>query len=1208
MGWELIERLELPFFPRSRAARRKHGDEKEHNDCRPDDRSGTPADSLVHSYGRGNSGYGAYRIGIICALEFEMSAVRFMLEEEHPDLPSAPGDPNIYVLGELSGHHVAIACLPGNQGKGAAAIVATNMSRTFPALELRLLVGIGGGVPSDKNDIRLGDVVIGIPQALHAGVIQYDLGKDMDDAFVLKGYLAPAPSLLRSAVVRMQSNLRINANRIHENLELMLRKGEGLSSYRRPSQDTDILFNTDSIHISGKYTCAECDVRGVVPRSLRKCSDPHIHYGLIASGDRVIRSARKRNSLRELGDVLCFEMEAAGILTEYSCLVVRGISDYADSHKSDAWQHYAAAAAAGCTKEILSHLSPGLGPYQGILIGLPGEGVPSTGLTIAEKQTILAAFRFDQIEDRMSNLRGSHARTCEWLLTARKYLQWLADTELPNHHGLLWIKGKPGAGKSTLMHYALENIGATLKNTVTLHFFFNARGTTLEKSTVGMYRSLLWQLFKQHDELLSKFALPEMMTGGNHKEMERRMELLHQTLQQTVQSVWRLKKVFTQSIQILKQSSFVCFIDALDECPEPQIRDMLQFFDNLVQHAVENGIRFRVLFSSRHYPHISIKSGLEMVLEAQDGHRQDITNYLDSELRIGGSSLATQIKREVQKKAAGIFMWVVLVVQILNKDYDRGRVHLLSQNLQGIPTDLNQLFRGILDNQLEHRDELLFCIQLIMFAARPLKPRELHCALLFNLDSATMEELHWQDIQDDTIQRFILDSSRGLAEVTVSHIPTVQFIHESVRDFFFSENGLSGIWPELRKNPSGCSHERLKKLCLYYMTIAASQLRDMEDSPDSADLSITYAQVMKKFPFLSYAVHNVLWHADMAAGAGITQESFILDFPVQRRNWLNAMSHGFRNHSRGPSLQYILVTQDLPNLIDACPPHSWVKPEIERLPGPLFDALACSRDSVLQAIVRNYAKGQTPGSPIYHKCSKYSPERSGIPWVSSGRGRGLLSYVAEHGFRELFLILLETENLSPDEMDWNRRRPLSWAAQMGHKAMVQLLLEDPRVDPNHADCHRRTALLMAANHGKTGVVKLLIADSRVRSTLGGKPGRRALLHAVRNGHEDIVSLLLASGAMPQAQRLLQQAAGNNQTTFVKSLLADGSLDPNFADPQRRTALCYAARNRASDVVLLLLADPRVQPNLADEHGRTALDYAIQKDYKHIVAMLNQEPQ
>jgi hypothetical protein len=118
-----------------------------------------------------------YTIGIICALEFEMSAVRYMLDAEHPNLPPQHGDPNMYVLGELCGHNVVIACLLGNQGKGAAAIVTTNMARTFPSVNLRLLVGIGGGIPSDTHDIRLGDVVIGMPDSAHGGVIQYDLLK-----------------------------------------------------------------------------------------------------------------------------------------------------------------------------------------------------------------------------------------------------------------------------------------------------------------------------------------------------------------------------------------------------------------------------------------------------------------------------------------------------------------------------------------------------------------------------------------------------------------------------------------------------------------------------------------------------------------------------------------------------------------------------------------------------------------------------------------------------------------------------------------------------------------------------------------------------------------------------------------------------------------------------------------------------------------------
>jgi nucleoside phosphorylase len=116
------------------------------------------------------------------------------------------GDLNGYVLGKLSGHNVVIACLPGTQGKGTAAIVTTNLQRTFPSIQWRLLVGIGGGVPGDENDIRLGDVVVGMPHGQHGGAVQYDLGKDTERGFKLKGFLAAPPSVLRSAVEIMRSD------------------------------------------------------------------------------------------------------------------------------------------------------------------------------------------------------------------------------------------------------------------------------------------------------------------------------------------------------------------------------------------------------------------------------------------------------------------------------------------------------------------------------------------------------------------------------------------------------------------------------------------------------------------------------------------------------------------------------------------------------------------------------------------------------------------------------------------------------------------------------------------------------------------------------------------------------------------------------------------------------------------------------------------
>src|SRR5207237_7017161 len=99
---------------------------------------------------------------------------------------------------------------------------------------------------------------------------------------------------------------------------------------------------------------SQCDVSKLRDRKTRSSDDPVVHYGLIASGDQVMRHGATRDRLGQELDVLCFEMEAAGLVDKFPCLVIRGICDYADSHKNKRWQPYAAATAAAYAKELLS--------------------------------------------------------------------------------------------------------------------------------------------------------------------------------------------------------------------------------------------------------------------------------------------------------------------------------------------------------------------------------------------------------------------------------------------------------------------------------------------------------------------------------------------------------------------------------------------------------------------------------------------------------------------------------------------------------------------------------------------------------------------------------------------------------------------------------------------------------------------------------------
>ncbi|KAH4290677.1 hypothetical protein HBH64_020420 [Parastagonospora nodorum] len=294
-----------------------------------------------------------YTVGWVCALPVELAAAQEMLDEEHHDLERglADNDENLYALGSIGGHNVAIVCLPaGRIGNNPAASVSTQMRATFKAIRFGLMVGIGGGVPSAEADIRLGDVVVSQPHKMHDGVVHYDVGKTTPSGFERTGSLNSPPQVLLSAVAKV----RANDLRGRSQLSMHVSKLERIARFQRVKAGPDVLFEAAYDHVGG-HTCDQCSVERHEVRQPRESEEEVVvYYGTIASGNQVMQSAADRDRLSaELGGVLCFEMEAAGLMNSFPCLVIRGICDYADSHKNERWQPYAAATAAACAKEVL---------------------------------------------------------------------------------------------------------------------------------------------------------------------------------------------------------------------------------------------------------------------------------------------------------------------------------------------------------------------------------------------------------------------------------------------------------------------------------------------------------------------------------------------------------------------------------------------------------------------------------------------------------------------------------------------------------------------------------------------------------------------------------------------------------------------------------------------------------------------------------------
>ncbi len=294
-----------------------------------------------------------YTIGWVCALHIEFAAAQVMLDERHEDLEvQDPSDHNSYVLGRIHKHNIVIACLPsGVYGTTPAATVAKDMLRTFKSIRIGLMVGIGGGIPSEANDIRLGDIIVSQPTDTNGGVTQHDRGKRVTGGrFEHTGQLNSPPTPLLTALSKLRASHEAGLSHVSAFLgkfehNLML-KAKG---YVYPGAEHDHLYESVPTDLLSAASSRE-RIRRRTPRA---SSQPEVFYGIIASGNQVIKDRATRDRLGNKHNALCFEMEAAGLLNDFPCLVIRGICDYSDEHKNKNWQRYAAATAASFAKELL---------------------------------------------------------------------------------------------------------------------------------------------------------------------------------------------------------------------------------------------------------------------------------------------------------------------------------------------------------------------------------------------------------------------------------------------------------------------------------------------------------------------------------------------------------------------------------------------------------------------------------------------------------------------------------------------------------------------------------------------------------------------------------------------------------------------------------------------------------------------------------------
>lgn len=337
-----------------------------------------------------------FEIAIICALPLEYDAVCYIFDEfwdeDGDQYGRAIGDPNSYTTGRVGKYNVVLALLP-HMGKANAASAAASMRSSYGGLRLALLVGVCGGMPGGRDgEILLGDIVIS------KSVIQYDFGQKYPDKFVRKNTvednLGRPNKDARNLITTFETDrgldqLEKRTTHFLRQLQASVAQTRRRGKYDYPGTTEDKLFEPSyrhKHHISPTCVCRDClsdldpvcdealssscaslgcDGKHLIarkrlqaqPQSEHEGDDtspqPRVHVGVVASGDWVMKSAADRDRLSREEGVIAFEMEGAGVWDEVPCIVVKGVCDYADSHKHKGWQNFAAATAASASKAIL---------------------------------------------------------------------------------------------------------------------------------------------------------------------------------------------------------------------------------------------------------------------------------------------------------------------------------------------------------------------------------------------------------------------------------------------------------------------------------------------------------------------------------------------------------------------------------------------------------------------------------------------------------------------------------------------------------------------------------------------------------------------------------------------------------------------------------------------------------------------------------------
>ncbi|KFY76476.1 hypothetical protein V499_03898 [Pseudogymnoascus sp. VKM F-103] len=723
-------------------------------------------------------------------------------------------------------------------------------------------------------------------------------------------------------------------------------------------------------------------------------------------------------------------------------------------------------------------------------------------------ETCLESLQFKEMNFRKENIVNADDNTCGWLLENENYACWIQNTD-----GLLWIQGKAGAGKSTLMKYIYEKIQMPTVSTssLKLSFFFHARGTELQKTPLGMFKSLLLQLYKG-DSTARTGIIKEFNKNSEEGMVNVKWEWTEKMLEELFSSL---------ICQISQSKKVTIFIDALDEAGEVIANDLATYLASLYEKVQHNNGIVKICFSSRHYPIVStrVAENQKVIVEHENGRgirlfiQREFEQNLQDDGPIKSKAMSLKLEDDIAAKANGVFQWVCLVLPIIFKaDREAEPLGSIQNILYDLPKDLNDMYRYILQALISQKQKTgaLKLFRWVCFAARPLSLEEIRHAMAVVDSLPPLQLYHLKDSSEYVEYRMetrITALSGGLIEVREHDSGTVvQVNHQTVRDFLLEEGfeiltGLKTPSDTEKKKFEGSCHDILARSCVNYLWTEDVQQHSTTTIIKKSSSKRTWIQLpaLETLPLLQYAIAAYFWHASKAEQNGHYQETLLDQFDYK---------HTYRFPKRD------IVEQGLFSL--------WCSA------GKIF----CPRDYL----------GVLPSesSTLLHIASM-----ANIPTAV----RSLLKKKVK---------VSEKDNLG--------QQAIHYAARGGATEAAGILIKFSSSVINAKDNNALTPLQIASRHYKADVLRLLISKGATIKCFDKQNSTK--LGKVRGNVEKTVSLLLEDGAKFNAQSL-QSAAADGNLEAVRLLLAEGT-DVNGLSGEYGYALVAAAHNGHEAMALGLL--------------------------------------